>query len=114
MRIDYGSGYRVSYTIRRRVVVILLAGGIKKTQTRDIKRGHEILAGLDEWRKKENPLLAVFSRAARRLWPVYAVPPDFFLSQTKMTDSIVLFESQDHEIRLDAGLLNEAYRQPVP
>ncbi|MBQ7626189.1 MAG: hypothetical protein IJS87_03935 [Rhodocyclaceae bacterium] len=60
MRIDYGSGYRVSYTIRRRVVVILLAGGIKKTQTRDIKRGHEILAGLDEWRKKENPLLAVF------------------------------------------------------
>ena len=31
-----------------------------------------------------------------------------------MTDSIVLFESQDHEIRLDAGLLNEAYRQPVP
>lgn len=56
---------------------------------------------------RKNPPLAGFCRAARRLWPVYAVPPDFFLSQTKMTDSIVLFESQDHEVRLDVGLAGD-------
>ena len=53
---------------------------------------------------RKNPPLAGFSWAARRLWPVYTVPSGFFLSRTKMTDSIVLFESQDHEVRLDVGL----------
>ena len=37
MRIDYGPGYRVYYTKRERTVVILLAGGDKRTQTADIK-----------------------------------------------------------------------------
>lgn len=37
MRIDYGPGYRVYFTNRGREVVVLLAGGDKRTQTIDIK-----------------------------------------------------------------------------
>jgi putative addiction module killer protein len=37
LRIDYGPGYRVYYTQHGRSVVILLAGGDKSTQDRDIK-----------------------------------------------------------------------------
>jgi putative addiction module killer protein len=37
LRIDYGPGYRVYYIQRGREVVILLAGGDKRTQSRDIK-----------------------------------------------------------------------------
>jgi len=37
LRIHYGPGYRVYYTQRGRDLVILLAGGDKRTQARDIK-----------------------------------------------------------------------------
>lgn len=37
LRIDYGPGYRVYFTMRRRTVIILLAGGDKRTQAADIK-----------------------------------------------------------------------------
>ena len=37
MRIDYGPGYRVYYKKQGRKVVILLAGGDKHTQAKDIK-----------------------------------------------------------------------------
>ena len=37
MRIDYGPGYRVYYKKQGRKVVILLAGGDKRTQAKDIK-----------------------------------------------------------------------------
>ena len=37
MRIDYGPGYRVYYTMRGRTLIILLAGGDKCTQPTDIK-----------------------------------------------------------------------------
>jgi putative addiction module killer protein len=37
LRIDYGPGYRVYYTKRGRTVLILLAGGDKRTQATDIK-----------------------------------------------------------------------------
>ncbi|MCX5903947.1 MAG: type II toxin-antitoxin system RelE/ParE family toxin [Proteobacteria bacterium] len=37
LRIDYGPGYRVYYTKRGRTVIILLAGGDKRTQATDIK-----------------------------------------------------------------------------
>ena len=37
MRIDYGPGYRVYFTQRGREVVVLLAGGDKRTQATDIK-----------------------------------------------------------------------------
>jgi len=37
LRIDYGPGYRVYYKKHGREVVILLAGGDKRTQASDIK-----------------------------------------------------------------------------
>lgn len=37
MRIDYGAGYRVYFTKRERAVIVLLAGGDKRTQAADIK-----------------------------------------------------------------------------
>ena len=37
LRIDYGPGYRVYFVWRGRELVILLAGGDKRTQNHDIK-----------------------------------------------------------------------------
>lgn len=37
MRIDYGPGYRVYYKKIGQSVVVLLAGGDKRTQAKDIK-----------------------------------------------------------------------------
>ena len=37
LRIDYGPGYRVNYVKRGSLLVILLAGGAKPTQDKDIK-----------------------------------------------------------------------------
>jgi putative addiction module killer protein len=48
LRIDYGSGFRVYYTRRRQEVVILLCGGDKSTQAKDIKAAKEIAKNLEE------------------------------------------------------------------
>lgn len=37
LRIDYGPGYRVYYKTGGKTIIILLAGGTKRTQTNDIK-----------------------------------------------------------------------------
>ena len=42
MRIHYGSGYRVYFVQRGMEIVILLAGGNKSTQAKDIKAALEI------------------------------------------------------------------------
>jgi putative addiction module killer protein len=42
MRIDYGPGYRLYFVRRGNSVVILLCGGDKQTQARDIKRAIEM------------------------------------------------------------------------
>ncbi len=38
MRIDYGPGYRVYFVKRKSELIILLAGGDKSTQTKDIRK----------------------------------------------------------------------------
>lgn len=42
LRVHHGPGYRVYFTIRGRSVVIMLAGGTKRTQARDIARANAI------------------------------------------------------------------------
>lgn len=42
LRIDYGPGYRVYFKKIGQTIVILLAGGNKQTQTRDIKRALDL------------------------------------------------------------------------
>jgi len=42
MRIDYGPGYRIYSVQRGKTVVILLCGGDKRTQARDIARAIEM------------------------------------------------------------------------
>jgi len=46
MRIDYGPGYRVYFTRQGDTIVILLCGGDKRTQERDIQRARKLLEGL--------------------------------------------------------------------
>jgi putative addiction module killer protein len=42
LRIDYGPGYRVYFVRRGKTVVVLLAGGDKRTQDSDIKTALEL------------------------------------------------------------------------
>lgn len=46
MRIDYGPGYRVYYIQRGAISVVLLAGGDKRTQARDIQLSLELARNL--------------------------------------------------------------------
>ena len=46
IRVDYGPGYRVYFTRRGREVVILLAGGDKRTQIRDIRTALRLASNL--------------------------------------------------------------------
>jgi putative addiction module killer protein len=47
MRIDYGPGYRLYFMQQGAVLVVLLAGGDKRTQAADIERAIKIAR---EWR----------------------------------------------------------------
>lgn len=47
MRIAFGPGYRLYFTKRQNVLVVMLAGGDKSTQARDIKRAQKILQQLE-------------------------------------------------------------------
>jgi putative addiction module killer protein len=42
MRIHFGPGYRVYFTRRGTFIYVLLIGGDKSTQKRDIKRAHKM------------------------------------------------------------------------
>jgi len=46
MRIDYGPGYRVYFVQRGAALVVLLAGGDKDTQERDIATARELARAL--------------------------------------------------------------------
>lgn len=48
MRVHFGPGYRVYFTRRGKVIYLLLCGGDKSTQKRDIKRAKAMLVTLEE------------------------------------------------------------------
>lgn len=48
LRIDHGPGYRVYFTRRGQTFVILLCGGDKRTQNRDIRKAMEIADRLED------------------------------------------------------------------
>lgn len=47
MRVDFGPGYRLYFTRRGSILIVMLAGGDKSSQTRDIKRAQRILKLLE-------------------------------------------------------------------
>src|SRR5665213_1695551 len=51
LRIDYGPGYRVYFQRRGNTILVLLCGGDKRTQARDIETAKRLAA---EWSKKND------------------------------------------------------------
>ena len=49
MRIDYGPGYRVYFKDTGRIIYVLLCGGEKSTQDKDIKKALELAENLEEF-----------------------------------------------------------------
>lgn len=49
LRIDYGPGYRVYFIRRGETIIILLCGGDKSTQEKDIETAKRLA---NEWREK--------------------------------------------------------------
>ncbi|HZE91733.1 MAG TPA: type II toxin-antitoxin system RelE/ParE family toxin [Rhizobacter sp.] len=47
MRVNFGPGYRLYFTRRANVLIVMLAGGDKSMQARDIKRAQRILSQLE-------------------------------------------------------------------
>ena len=47
LRVDFGPGYRVYFARRGSILIVILAGGDKSTQARDIKRAQRILKELE-------------------------------------------------------------------
>jgi len=47
MRVHFGPGYRLYFTRRGRLLIVMLAGGDKSSQARDIRRAQRILKELD-------------------------------------------------------------------
>ena len=52
LRLDVGPGYRVYYLQESEALVLLLCGGDKSTQQKDIEKAHELA---DEWRVDQMP-----------------------------------------------------------
>ena len=47
MRVAFGPGYRLYFTKRQNILIVMLAGGDKSTQARDIRRAQKILQQLE-------------------------------------------------------------------
>jgi putative addiction module killer protein len=48
MRVNVGAGYRLYFTRKANVLIVMLAGGDKSSQTRDITRAKRILKELEQ------------------------------------------------------------------
>ena len=48
LRISHGKGYRVYYTWRNSQLILLLAGGDKSTQSKDIEMARKLLKSIDK------------------------------------------------------------------
>jgi putative addiction module killer protein len=48
LRIDYGPGYRVYFVQRADVLIVLLAGGDKRTQEQDVRVAKQLASELQE------------------------------------------------------------------
>jgi putative addiction module killer protein len=53
LRIDFGVGWRLYYTQLGAQIIVLLAGGSKRTQKKDIKRAKALAALLKSEREKD-------------------------------------------------------------
>ncbi len=49
LRIHHGPGYRIYFTRQREQTVVLLCGGDKGSQTKDIKTAKRLAKGWSEW-----------------------------------------------------------------
>ena len=47
MKVNFGPGYRLYFARRGSILIVMLAGGDKSTQTKDIKRAQKILKELE-------------------------------------------------------------------
>jgi putative addiction module killer protein len=52
LRVDYGPGYRVYFGQKGATLLILLCGGDKRTQQRDIRRAHQYWTDYEERERK--------------------------------------------------------------
>lgn len=48
LRVDHGPGYRVYFVQRGQVLIVLLCGGDKRSQARDIRRAKALAAELED------------------------------------------------------------------
>jgi putative addiction module killer protein len=47
MRVNFGPGYRLYFTRRGKILIVMLAGGDKSSQAADIRRAKRILEQLE-------------------------------------------------------------------
>ena len=48
LRVDYGPGYRMYFVQRGKILIVLLCGGDKRTQSRDIRTAKALVADLED------------------------------------------------------------------